>query len=629
MPRALAEKLDGEQRRILREAILAAYDDFDEIENTLRDYSVNVSMARVAMGPNLMTRTYSLIDVAFQDGLLIRLCDAICKARPDNAPVCEAITGVMAWLGEFAAQEESDTARMSVVISSVGTDDLWTKNFKEAGGFIKALKPCDVVDTLDRLKQSKDNVRGIMRDIEDADAVVAILSSRYTGFLQTASEFQHALNGLRRSVAGAALPRRRLLAVVLDPDSLAWLKLQLAEVDDLHRDAIVIAEFFDGAKRRTITGAAGAGQQAAELAKLLRGAFDTVQPFGLMGAAFAEEPAPAPAPLPEPDGPSADTIVILGEPKRAAPSAPEIQAATEALLQELQAHGVACDRWSDGWRESVRPLAFLDKRPLFVRMVADPQHTKAADLLGRLSSELNVSFGFQFDEEGEKVRAIADRPKVIWRPGGPDWTTQDNGPLLFSRSDRPADLAGWLAGLLGIALPASSNAIVCYEDPVDRGDLENPVRREAVETSLRNAIAMDRPPVSPDSVSFGYQQLQDVIDRVRDDRLTVIAAHDMRSVPGSEEDTLKRFRDIDRRIDESLARNHAERAPLMRVAVLLRNWKLFPALEFSRNSRVSKWQLLRIIKQKDGKFAPDGANVERLREHAAELLQRQSEHRAP
>ena len=174
-----------------------------------------------------------------------------------------------------------------------------------------------------------------------------------------------------------------------------------------------------------------------------------------------------------------------------------------------------------------------------------------------------------------------------------------------------------------------SSAIVHYEDPSAKGDLDNSRRREVVEDCLLSAVTNEEPPLQPDSAPFGYDQLMDVINSVGKDTITVIAAHDLRTPPGSKEATIERFREIDRRIDQTLASKRVENAPLMRIAVLLRNANLFPALEFSRNSRVRDWQLLRIFKNADGTYRPDAANLERLREYAADLARRRPELRAP
>jgi hypothetical protein len=113
----------------------------------------------------------------------------------------------------------------------------------------------------------------------------------------------------------------------------------------------------------------------------------------------------------------------------------------------------------------------------------------------------------------------------------------------------------------------------------------------------------------------------EVIDSVGNSALTVIAAHDLRTPPKSKEATIERFREIDRRIEETLARKGAENAPLMRIAVLLRNAEEFGAeVGFSRLSRVRHGGMLKFRKETDGTYKPDAYDVERLREIMAELL---------
>ena len=271
-------------------------------------------------------------------------------------------------------------------------------------------------------------------------------------------------------------------------------------------------------------------------------------------------------------------------------------------------------------------MTALSKRPILVRTVTDASRVNVNDAARDLSYELNVAFGFQYDDRSEKVRSLMDCPKVLWRPKGTAWAPAGEGPLLYSSTDEPADLVRWLEKLLGRNL--GSSAIVHYEDPSAKGDLDNSIRRQVVEGCLLSAVTNEEPPLQPDSAPFGYDQLVDVINSVGKDTLTVIAAHDLRTPPGSREATIERFREIDRRIDQTLASKRAEHAPLMRIAVLLRNASLFPALEFSRNSRVRDWQLLRIFKDSNGTYRPDTANLERLREYASELARRAPELRA-
>ena len=313
---------------------------------------------------------------------------------------------------------------------------------------------------------------------------------------------------------------------------------------------------------------------------------------------------------------------MLGEPKAA--SAAAAVAATDELVRELVSRSVPYERWADGWRGTTKPVAALSSRPVFVRTIVDKTQTGLPDAASRLSAELNVAFGFQFDDESEAVRPLLACPRVLWRPDGPDWTPAGTGPTLHSSIEQPAEFGRWLAKLLRVDSLIGS-AIVHYEDPSAKGDIDNSLRRIAIEDCLMSAMTNDEPPLRPNSAPFGYDQLVDVINSVGEKAVTVIAAHDLRTPPGSKEATIERFREIDRRIDQTLASKRVKDVPLMRVAVLLRNASLFPALEFSRNSRVRGWQLLRIFKNADGSYRPDTANVERLREHAVDLVRRQPE----
>ena len=119
-------------------------------------------------------------------------------------------------------------------------------------------------------------------------------------------------------------------------------------------------------------------------------------------------------------------------------------------------------------------------------------------------------------------------PKVLWRPSGPEWKPpQAGGPTLYVSAEQPPEFARWLAKLLRI--DNSSGAVVHYEDPAAKGDLDNSVRRTAIEHVLASAMTNDMPPLHPDTAPFGYDQLIDVIKSVDQDSPTVIAAHDMRT----------------------------------------------------------------------------------------------------
>ncbi|MDE5461338.1 effector-associated domain EAD1-containing protein [Bradyrhizobium sp. CSS354] len=622
---------DGVQRVKLRDAILSGFD-FTPLVSTLRDNNLSTSSMPVAA--DLRTQVDALIDTAFKEGWLGSLCLALANARQQNAPLQKVLLEVNQWfvtlveqsareresiLIETAAARATTSRKIAVVLSSVGTDAAWKENFRGIGGFIDALQPCDVVDTLERFKQSRESVRSIFRDIDRADLFVAFLSRRYLAFPQTADEVRRALTNLRtRNERGSGPPK--VLLVALDQESIDCVKRETTDVQEL----LTISEFYEGNVRKAIVANKvvddGVATQISSLGESLRQSFDDLpSSVGQLG-----QDAPGKIIIHPPDPPVASastsqTIVVLGEPRSIPDHA--TTSAIEELIDGLVKRNIPHQRWADGWREVGRSQSELASFPLFVRAVSDPSQSSAKELLGRLSSELNVSFGFQFDEQGENVRPLSERPKVVWRPNGPKWDPAATGPLLFSSSDSASDFARWLSYQIG-QNQATSNAIVHYEDPADRGDSGNRRRREAVEESLCGAISSKIPPLIPDSLPFGYQQLQEVIDSItfEGDKLTVLAAHDMRSKFGSSDDTLQRFRDIDRRIEESLIKRKIANARLMRVAVLLRNWKLFPALEFSRSSRVSKWQLLRIVVRSDGTLVPDKANLERLRDYAASLM---------
>ncbi|MBB5048048.1 hypothetical protein HNR60_002809 [Rhodopseudomonas rhenobacensis] len=607
-------KLDGKRRRLLQTALVTGFSDFTLIQ--LLKYN-NLPTTRIATGADFEARVSSLIDVATEEGWLIKLCEAV-AAEPDvRNDVRDDILSVQHWL-------ERDPRSLTVVFSCLGTDNAWVQHFQRH--LVGALQPCDSISTLARITQSKDNAPSIFRDIEDANIFVAFISRRYTDNPQTVAELLRGLKSLRGSAVEVE-PRRTMLAVALDRDGRDWLHRKMAEIRTLDTERVIVSGFFDDTGRKPIASGTDLSDYIApeivNLGEKLRGYFDDPwkpEPVGKLPSPDLGEKVQDPPGIKVDRNPprAANSIIVLGEPRN--PSADDAVAATAELIKELSALKLPYDHWKDGWRKGIKPLDLLKSQPLFVRTIVDTKAASASNLLGRLSSELNVSFGFQFDDEGDKVRAVTDRPKVLWRPSGPDWTPALDGPLLFSNTDRPAEFAQWLAQQLGIDVP-TSKAIVLYEDPANKGDTENSCRRLAVEESLRAAIGAGEPPIMPDSAPFGYEQMQEVINSIgkEPNKLTVIAVHDMRTKVDDQDDTLGHFRVIDSQIEDSLSRNHAGNAPLMRVAVLFRNWRLFPTLEFSSNSRVNKWQLLRIKKADDGSLVPDAANLERLRDYATKL----------
>jgi hypothetical protein len=108
MPRSLPEDMDGVHRRRLREAILARFDNFDDIRDVLSDRGINLSMAVVDDGPNLKARINSLLNVCYRRGLIEQVCDAIAGATQENLHVHGEIVAVkeefVKWRDEEAVE---------------------------------------------------------------------------------------------------------------------------------------------------------------------------------------------------------------------------------------------------------------------------------------------------------------------------------------------------------------------------------------------------------------------------------------------------------------------------------------------------------------------------------------------
>ena len=86
---------EGKMRSKLREAILAGFNPAS-LDEVLRDNDMFAS--NVAIGPDFSTRVNSLIDVAHQEGRLIKLCSVLADVRPDNERVSSEIIRVQEWL---------------------------------------------------------------------------------------------------------------------------------------------------------------------------------------------------------------------------------------------------------------------------------------------------------------------------------------------------------------------------------------------------------------------------------------------------------------------------------------------------------------------------------------------------
>jgi hypothetical protein len=524
----------------------------------------------------------------------------------------------------------ADPQVLTIVISSAGTDEQWKAYFKKQLNL--AMEPCRIIDTAERTKQSKDAFYRLDREIENADLFVALVSKTYTRAAQTANELNHA----RKVIQTETSRFRRVLALALDQDGVQWLKGNYDCLSKDERNPFFRRDFLDKEGRRlSIPNGASNSDLALQVKKLgtdLRKVFETRQTIGR--DVVTED-------LPHPAG----KIVILGESRGDAP--PVATNAIRDLISNLEEGEAPFEQVPDRWRNP-SPLdldkELLANRPVFVRTIVDKITTIAKES-ERLSAELKASFGFQFDDDGEQTLPLQECPRVLWRPGGPQWTTEEpekssspnvdddarpgkKNPAVHVSIERPPEFAKYLMGLVGREYDPPDTAIVHYEVPIEaqrsstRGDstesLDNLMRlREVLENGLIDAISCEIPPVHPDSAPFGPEQLPEVISLIGGTALRVIAAHDLRTRKGAKEATLDRFREIDRSIDQTLARSKTQ-TPLLRVAVLHRNADIFPQLQFGSRSRVGSWQILRILKR-NGDYIVDQATLDNLRQCAALL----------
>jgi hypothetical protein len=586
--------LDGAEHKKLKDAIISGFS--ASAFAMVLEFKLRKKFDAIAVRGTYEYQVFELINTAYQEGWLIDLCSALADERV-NAPVYSTLVEIRDYLVSFAAR-----LNLTAILSYAGTDVALKSTFKPK--FFGPMAPCDIVDTPDRLMESRDAdaMASLQREIENAPLFVALISKRYVLYPQPQTEIGWAID-LFKNHPGKVKANHRLLAVFVDPEGLTWFEKHKPGLEGpIGSGHVVLEAIFDETDRQPVAENT-ATQKVIALSKSLRARFDA--------DGFGDLPEPE---EPSRDPPPGDRIIVLGEPKGTAVQ--PVAAAINSLVADLGTRSAPVDKWDDGWRERSREINTLTGRPIFVRVTAEPKLglQKASDTL---AADLNVSFGFPYDEQTAKNKPLWDAPRVLWRPDGPDWDAGEAVPGIYSSAVRPPEFSRWLADILGLDPADSGAAIVHYEDPTDFEDPDNAPRREILEETLVRALTYEK---RPDSVAFGSGQLPEVIDRIGGNALTVIAVHDLATQPGSEKDTLLRYQKIDDSIDQALARNRVERPSLMRVAVLFRNARLFPQLTFNRNSRVKNWRILRCFKAEGGRYQPDAENLKSLRTYAAELI---------
>ena len=331
--------LDG-MRRDLRQAILASFNS-DRLELFLKD--IEFPYVGELADSNFAARVDSLIDLAFRSGWLIKLLRAL-EAEPKDRTAHTKIVNIRKRL------IDRDPRKLTVVLSSHGTEREWAQNILEQGGFFKALDPCDdPIVTLDRSKPSEENSARVLREIDDAKLFVGIISKRYKAYQDSITEFEHAFGRLESGPDGRP-PARRVVALAVDEDSRDWLILKRNELKPACRPCLVVEELFDGEKRKSIARDGvtdyAVRDQISSAGERLRAYFDETHDDPVPAEDDPVPPEPVKPPVPPAVAPGA--VIILGEPK--GESAPDTILAADELAKELARHKVVAKRWDDGWR---------------------------------------------------------------------------------------------------------------------------------------------------------------------------------------------------------------------------------------------------------------------------------------
>ena len=288
-------ELDGQMREQLREAMLLGFQSRGQLKRVVGALSKDLD--KIVVNAPYEEQVDELITVAFSEGWLIKLSQELIAERNDYPEVRDPISVVQAWLEARRAEHNKkwqdkavankaevadDPRKVSVVISSVDPDAAWKGNFE--GQFKKAIDPCQMIDALDRMKQSKDAAPAVRREIEHARLFVALVSKRYIKFQQTIEEIEHALATIGRNESDAGDPRR-LLAILLDQEGASWFdKKQQALISAGAPlvERVITKEFFDQNGRKSIISNGMLDDEVAELitdlGEQLRRVFDGLAP---------------------------------------------------------------------------------------------------------------------------------------------------------------------------------------------------------------------------------------------------------------------------------------------------------------------------------------------------------------
>jgi hypothetical protein len=234
-----------------------------------------------------------------------------------------------------------------------------------------------------------------------------------------------------------------------------------------------------------------------------------------------------------------------------------------------------------------------------------------------LKPHLLNAFGFNFSDEDSWLAELSRFRRIYWRPDGPDWSSEGAD---LGWTGQAQDFAARLAELAGFPGRASRRMIVRYEDPKSVDPAQTQLNRRLVVSSLQSAAqAGAGQDMVPNTVPISFEKIEDSVKKFTKNGLNVIALHDLEA---QRDDTIRRFEGADKRIDSAVNRlfGSAQRPPILRVAVLLRNAGSFDGLKFDHDSSVHRWNLLKRTAASDGTLKFDEQGFKNIAREARDLL---------
>jgi hypothetical protein len=333
-------------------------------------------------------------------------------------------------------------------------------------------------------------------------------------------------------------------------------------------------------------------------------------------------------------------VVIFGQPVREAVA--PVVTARHALRQELTGYGVKVrEVVQDGWGtqppeglQDILALAKLQDKPVFVQ----PADEMIAKLSAKAPDTLfdTIVEAAETDAEADK-QAVRACPAVIWLPRGLDerafrekaasQAALDPIPNPVFRTDSPAQLGEWIAGLLGVnVLPTSVRPAISYEfvprDKAGSWDIFEDGIIPSAADPLREAHIIP-PALSP----FPFTDKKDVktsLDHLARYQCGIFAIHNLTvDMPNNEEGLSRDFLLKLDAYDQILRKR--ELSSLKKVIRLGVIATANPGLLLYKygddfDGTLGEWRFIEVEVQGDRRYLPKGAHLQQFQTELERLI---------